>query len=181
MAGDQITDTLSVFRATLEECRKLYVLSGQLCAQQYPHLIQKSGDEFVQLMDDLHRALVLKIYVVVCEADREWSAAERELAEVLFEHLWHKRLTGEQLRATAREAAADSQRIKWYSVIRPFDRIEPLRERVGALETIVLRLANLIGRADGVLHDVEAAAIKTIRDELHLHLRPAVHENAEKR
>ena len=32
MAGDEITDTLSVFRATLEECRKLYVSSGQLCA-----------------------------------------------------------------------------------------------------------------------------------------------------
>src|SRR4051794_39415468 len=172
MAGNDLTDTLSVFRATLEECRKLYVSSGQLCAQQYPHLIDKSGEEFVQLMDDLHRALVLKIYVVVCEADRKWSQAERELAEVLFEHLWHRRLTGEQLSATAREAAADSQRIKWYSVIRPFVRIEPLRDRVGALETIVMRLANLVGRADGVLQEEEAAAIKSIRDELHQHLGP---------
>ena len=149
--------------------------------QQYPHLIDKSGDEFVQLMDDLHRALVLKIYVVVCEADRKWSQAEREMAEVLFDHLWHRRLTGEQLRATAREAAADSQRIKWYSVIRPFDRIEPLRERVGALETIVMRLANLIGRADGVLHEAEAAAIRSIREELHLHLRPTQQTRPEKR
>src|SRR3954468_19644305 len=172
MADDPITDPLSVFRVTLEECRKLYVSSGQLCAQQYPHLIDKSGDAFVQLMDDLHRALVLKIYVVVCEADQKWSQAEREMAEVLFEHLWHKRLTGEQLRATAREAAHDSQGIQWYSVIRPFDRIGPLRERVGALETIVMRLANLIGRADGVLHELEAVAIRSIRDELHLHLGP---------
>src|SRR6476660_2676722 len=181
MTGDDLTDTLSVFRATLEECRKLYVSSGQLCAQQYPHLIDKSGDEFVQLMDDLHRALVLKIYVVVCEADRKWSQAERELAEVLFDHLWHRPLTAEQLRATAREAAADSQRIDWYSVVRPFDRIEPLRERVGALETIVMRLANLIGRADGVLQEAEAAAIRSIRDEMHLHLRSAQHGLPEKR
>jgi hypothetical protein len=172
MAGDEITDPLWVFRATLEECRKLFVSSGQLCAQQYPQLIDKSGEEFVQLMDDLHRALVLKIYVVVCEADRKWSQPEREMAEVLFEHLWHRRLTGEQLSATAREAAADSQRIKWYSVIRPFVRIEPLRDRVGALETIVMRLANLVGRADGVLQEDEAAAIKSIRDELHQHLGP---------
>jgi Holliday junction resolvasome RuvABC ATP-dependent DNA helicase subunit/tellurite resistance protein len=181
MAGNDFTDTLSVFRATLEECRKLYVSSGQLCAQQYPHLIDKSGDEFVQLMDDLHRALVLKIYVVVCEADHKWSQAERELGEVLFEHLWHKRLTGEQLRATAREAADDSQRIQWYSVIRPFDRIEPLRERAGALETIVMRLANLVARADGVLHEADANAIQSIRDELQLHLRPAQHDKPEKR
>src|SRR3954464_13725864 len=177
MPSGENTDTLLVFKATLEECRKLYVSSGQLCAQQYPNLIDKKGDEFVQLMDDLHRAIVLKIYVVVCEADRKWSQAEREMAEVLFDHLWHRRLTGEQLSTTAREAAADSQRINWYSVIRPFDRIEPLRERVGALETIIMRLANLIGRADGVLQEAEAAAIRSIRDELHLHLPSAPHDN----
>jgi hypothetical protein len=181
MAGDDLTDTLSVFRATLEECRKLYVSSGQLCAQQYPHLIDKSGDEFVQLMDDLHRALVLKIYVEMCEADHKWSQAERQLGEVLFEHLWHRKLTGEQLRDTAREAAADSERIQWHSVIRPFERIEPLRDRVGALETIVMRLANLIGRADGVLQEAEAAAIRSIREELLLHLRPAQQGTVEKR
>jgi hypothetical protein len=170
MTSGEHTDTLSIFKATLEECRKLYISSGQLCATQYPHLIDKSGDEFLQLMDDLHRALVLKIYVAVCEADRKWSQPERDMAVVLFEHLWHKRLVGEQLTATAREAASDSQKIKWYSVIRPFDRIAPLRERIGALETIVMRLANLIARADGELQETEAAVIRSIRDELHQHL-----------
>src|SRR4029078_11676966 len=85
MPGSENSESLSLLRSTLDECRELYVSSGQLCAQQYPHLISKSGDEFVQLMDDLHRALVLKIYVVVCEADRKWSQAERDMAEVLFE------------------------------------------------------------------------------------------------
>jgi hypothetical protein len=103
------------------------------------------------------------------------------LAEVLFDHLWHRQLTGDQLSEAAREAAADSQRIQWYSVIRPFDRIEPLRDRVGALETIVMRLANLIGRADGVLQDSEAAAISSIREQLRLHFRPAQQDKAEKR
>ena len=111
-------------------------------------------------MDDLHRALVLKIYMTVCEADRKWSKPEREMAEVLFEHLWNRRLTGEQLCAAAREAAADSTKLKWYSLIRPFDRIVPLRERIGALETIVMRLANMVARADGVLNEAEAAVIR---------------------
>ena len=61
--------------------------------------------------------------------------AERNMAEVLFEHLWGKRLTGDKLRAAARKAAEDATKLKWYSLIRPFDRIVPLRERVGALET----------------------------------------------
>ncbi len=44
-----------------------------------------------------------------------------------------------------------------------------------------MRLANLIGRADGVLHEVEAAAIKSIREELQRHLRSAQPDKPEKR
>jgi hypothetical protein len=172
MPGHDNADPLALLRSTLDECRTLYVSSGQLCAQQYPHLISKSGDDFVQLMDDLHRALVLKTYVTVCEADREWSAAERDMAAVLFEHLWGQRLAGEKLTTAARKAAEQTNKLKWYSIIRPFDRIEPLRDRVGALETVVMRLANIVGRADGTLHDKEAGIIQSISDELRHHLRP---------
>lgn len=172
MSANEITNAPSLLRTTLGECRDLYVSSGQLCAQQYPHLISKSGEDFIELMDDLHRALVLKIYVAVCEADKKWSKAERELATVLFEHLWNQRLTGEKLNEAARQAAQQTDKLKWYSLVRPFDRIEPLRDRVGALETVVMRLANIIGRADGTLHDREAGVIQSIRDELQHHLLP---------
>ena len=74
--------------------------------------------------------------------------------------------------AAARKAAEQTAKLKWYSLYRPFDRIVPLRERVGALETVVMRLANIVGRADGELHDKEAGVIRSIRDELHHHLRP---------
>jgi uncharacterized tellurite resistance protein B-like protein len=171
MSAPEIPNQPSLFTRTLDECRELYVSSGQLCAHEYPHLISQQGDRFIQLMDDLHRALVLKVYFNICEADRKWSEAERFLAEVLFEHLWGKRLSGEKLRAAARKAAEDTTKLKWYSIIRPFDRIVPLRERVGTLETLVMRLANLIARADGQLDDKEAAVIKSIQEELRHHLR----------
>jgi hypothetical protein len=171
MAAPKIPDEPSLFTRTLEECRELYLSSGKLCAHEYPHLIAKKGDEYIQLMDDLHRALVLKVYFSVCEADREWSDAERFHAELLFEHLWNKRLTGEKLGAAARKAAEDVSKLKWYSLIRPFDRIVPLRERIGELETVVVRLANLVARADGELKDKEAGVIKSIQAELQHHLR----------
>ncbi len=142
------------------------------CAQEYPHLIAKDGEKFVELMDDLHRALVVKVYFAVCQADRKWSPAERSLAEILIEHLWKRRLTGEELRTAAQQLAQDSAKLKWYALVRPFDHIVPLRDRVGTLETIVMRLANLIARHDGKLDDKEAAAIKSIQEELHHHLRP---------
>jgi hypothetical protein len=49
------------------------------------------GEKFVELMDDLHRALVVKVYFTVCQADRKWSQGERSLAEHLIEHLWKRR------------------------------------------------------------------------------------------
>lgn len=171
MPAPDIPNQPSLFTRTLDECRELYVSSGKLCAHEYPHLIAKKGDTFIQLMDDLHRALVLKVYFNVCEADRKWTESERYLAEVLFEHLWGKRLTGENLRDAARKASEDVSKLKWYSLIRPFDRIVPLRDRIGTLETLVMRLANLIARADGELREHEVGVIKSIQGELHHHLR----------
>jgi SpoVK/Ycf46/Vps4 family AAA+-type ATPase len=172
MSAPDQPDSPSLFDRTLNECRELYVSSGRLCAQEYPHLIAKDGEKFVELMDDLHRALVVKVYFTVCQADRKWSQGERTLAELLIEHLWKQRLTGEQLKTAAQRLSQDAEKLKWYALVRPFDQIVPLRDRVGTLETIVMRLANLVARHDGKLNDKEAAAIKSIQDELHHHLRP---------
>src|SRR3989304_4133291 len=179
MPSATIPDHDSLFRRTLEECRELYVSSAALCAREFPQLLPLgkgkqtlSAEQFVALMDDLHRALVLKVYFSVAEADRKWSSRERFLAEELFDHLWGKRLTGEGLRTAARRLAEDATKLKWYSLVRPFDQIVPLRERVGTLETLVMRLANLVARCDGILHPKEAAAVKFIQEELHRHLRP---------
>ena len=94
------------------------------------------------------------------------------MAEVLFEHLWDQRLTGEKLRTAARKPPEDAAKLKWYALVRPFDQIVPLRDRIGTLETLVMRLANLVARADGELNEKEAGGIKSIQDELQHHLRP---------
>jgi hypothetical protein len=179
MADPTIPDHDSLFRRTLDECRELYVSSATLCAREYPHLLPQgkskralSADEFIALMDDLHRAMVLKVYFSVAEADKHWSSRERFLAEELFDHLWGKRLTGEDLRTAARRLSDDAAKLKWYSIVRPFDQIVPLRDQVGTLETLVMRLANMVARADGELATNEANVIKSIQDELHHHLRP---------
>jgi SpoVK/Ycf46/Vps4 family AAA+-type ATPase len=172
MPDAPIPESSSLFATTLKECRELYLTSGRLCVHEFPDRIKPSGERFVELMDDLHRALVLKVYITVCEADRNWSNEERFLAETLFFHLWGRRLTGEDLRTAAKTVAEQSAKLKWYSLVRPFDQIAPLRDHIGELETLVTRLANVIARADGQLNDREANAIKSIQDELRRHLRP---------
>ena len=175
----------SLFSRTLRELSELYVSSAQLCITDYPQLLAEFQGDFLQLMDDLHKALALKVYLTICEADRSWSNQERFLAEVLCHHLWSQWLKDEQLATAMRRASDESLKLKWYSLVRPFDRIAPLRDRVGELETLVVRLANLIARADGRLHEQEAAAIRSIQQELSQHLRqipidaPEAQEEAE--
>ena len=162
----------SLFSRTLRECRKLYVSSGELVVRNHSDLLEDSQQDYVQLMDDLHRALVLKVYVAVCEADREWSKPERFLAEVLCHHLFGKWFRGEDLRETIKHASKQVAGLKWYSMVRPFDRVAPLRDRVARLETIVSRLANLVARCDGDLNDQERDVLQTIEHEIAVRLRP---------
>lgn len=167
----QLPSRPSLFSRTLRDCRKLYVSSGELCEREYPHLIDRTDGKFIALMDDLHRALVLKIYLSICEADKQWTKQERFLGEVLCHHLWGEWLRGDKLNETMKRASADSGNLKWYALVRPFERIEPLRDRVGQLDTVVARLANLVARADGVLRPPEAAVVKSIQLELDSHLK----------
>ncbi|MCG8448475.1 MAG: AAA family ATPase [Pirellulales bacterium] len=164
-------DLPSHFRQLLGECRELYVSSGKLIVNEYPDQLPKSPEHFLELMDNLHQALLVKVFITVCEADRRWNKHEKFLAEMLLLHLWNQRLQDEQLKAALQHLSEKALSLKWYALVRPFDQIAPLRERVGELETIVTRLANIIARADGSIKPGEAAHIKMIQDELHRHLR----------
>jgi len=171
MSTFEIPDLPSHFRTLLGECRELYVSSGQRIANEHPDLLPDSPEHFVQLMDDLHRALLVKVFVTICEADRRWTKNEKFLAEVLLFHLWSQWLDGDRLKLALSQMSEKATKLKWYSLVRPFDQIAPLRNRVGELETIVTRLANIIARADGAMRPGEAAHVKMIQDEMFLHLR----------
>lgn len=160
----------SLFSRTLRECRELYVSSGQLVEREHRDLLGAEATGYASLMDDLHKGLVLKVYVAVCEADKAWSKQEQLLAEVLCHHLWGQWIDGAPLRETMKQMADDSAKIAWYSVLKPFERMPPLRERVAELETLVVRLANLVARADGDLKPEESTAITFIQQQLHDHL-----------
>jgi hypothetical protein len=186
MSTFDFPDLPSQFRQLLGKCRDLYVSSGELAARDNPQQLEETSGPFVQLMDDLHGALLVKIFVSVCQCDRRWSKNEKFLAEVLVFHLWDKWLEGDALRDALIEMSEKATDLKWYALVRPFDQIPVLRNRVGELEALVVRLANLVARADGPIQEVEAAQIKSIQEELSRHLRaipidePSEHAAADK-
>ena len=74
---------IAQFRQALMDCQRLYTSSGQLCGDHHADLLPKSPEEFIELMDDLHRGLVVKVYISVAQADRKWSRQEQQMAECL--------------------------------------------------------------------------------------------------
>ncbi len=181
MAKFEFPDLPSHFRQLLGDCRDLYVSSAQRIVNEHPDMLPETPDHFIRLMDDLHRALVVKIFITICEADRRWSKNEKFLAEVLVFHLWSQWLNDEPLKAAIAQMSEKATKLKWYALVRPFDQIAPLRDRIGELETIVTRLANIIARADGPIREGEAAHIKMIQEELFLHLRQIPIDEVEQR
>lgn len=159
-------DLLGEFRQAIAECAALYREAAEQAVLECPSQLGAAPDKFRQTMADLHSGLLLKIYTSVAEADLRWNEPEQVFAQTLFEHVWHKSLTGDELRETVLHISSSSTGLKWYSLFRPFDRLPPLRERVPELETLVLRIANLVAKADGAVTPGEAAVLESIRHEL---------------
>lgn len=157
---------LGQFREALRDCQRLYLATGQQFVDRYPHLLDRPAGEFLQLMDDLHKGLLIKLYVSVMEADLRWTAEEKQLAYVLFNHVWGQALSESQLREATARVSQDSARLKWHSLVRPFVTFAPLRDHLAELGTVAMRVANFVAKCDGQVSPGETAQLQTIQAEL---------------
>ena len=167
------TDTIALipqFRDAMKDCRHLYLSAAHDCLERAPDVVEQSRQAFLRRMVDLHKGLIIKIYVCVSEADLRWSREEQRLARELIDHIWQQRLHGNQLRQAAERLFTDARELKWTSLLRPFDQFAPLRERVAELETVVMRLGNLVAKADGEVTTGESSILRTIQQEIDIQL-----------
>jgi AAA+ superfamily predicted ATPase/tellurite resistance protein len=172
MSNANFENLLAEFERAIQDCQRLYLSSAQLCVQKFAGFIPGSPDKFQELMDDLHKGVLIKVYVTVVQADTRWSPEEKRFAERLFHHLWPGGYPGGKLRETANHVFRESGRLKWMSLVRPFQQIAPLRDRTPELEALIGRLATIIARADGEPTANEIAAIRSIQQEISLFLHP---------
>jgi len=162
---------LKQFERALQDCQRLYLSSARLCVEQFPGFLPGTPEEFLQLMDDLHKGLLIKIYVEIVQADGRWSREEKKLGTVLFNHIWPGEVSRERLRDAANHVFREAAKLKWYSLVRPFEQIKPLREKVGELETVVTRVANLVAKSDGDCSLAERARLQVIQEEISRHVQ----------
>jgi hypothetical protein len=156
---------LDEFRQAVEECTRLYRASAAECSRSHTELGNESRKEFVHRMVDLSHGLLLKIFVEVAYVDRHWNAADMALAGVLAELIWGRRLTHEQLKK-ALHHFQDETNLSWDTLLGPFERLASFRERAPELQTVVMRLANLVAKSDGTLAPEEERQIQWIQAEM---------------
>ncbi len=157
---------LNQFNETLKSCRNVYIEGGQTVIDHYPHLLQLPADRFLDRMDDLHRGLLIKLFVEVAGVDSLWTETEEQMAGVLFFHLWQRRIGKTGIRESLRHVSSQSRQVKWESLVRPFADMPPLQDRIPALETVIIRAGNLIAKADGCATSLELDSLRGIQQEI---------------
>ena len=163
---------VGMLNRVLRDCRSLYRDAATQMTRHHPEMLEGSPRSFAERMDDLHRGVLIKVYVTVVRADDRWSASEKRVAASLIEHLWGHRLSGVQLREAATELFRQADRLGWAALVAPFVRFPPLADGKARLETVVMRLGNLIAKCDGITMPEESQALHTMQGELDRALYP---------
>ncbi len=159
-------------RRVMRDCRKLYASSADLMVRRHPTLLGSLAAGFPQLMEDLHRGLLVKVYTTAVRGDGKWTTIEKYIGALLIEHIWNEHLRGPQLREASEKLFSQSDQLNWPALVGPFVRFEPLRDMVGQVETIVTRLANLIIKSDGLTTLEETETLLKLQNEISCVLRP---------
>lgn len=175
-APPETLDTSEAFLEVIDQCFELYRSSAEVWNQCRPPASAAVLDATRGLMEDLARGLMIKTFLAIVRADRQFSFQERQLAVVLIEKAWGRQLELDEVGAVLLELAPLADRFDWFSLVRPFDEVPALRDRIAEVETLIVRFGNLVAKADGTLTDTEALQLKGMLVEVKRHLRPVAIE-----
>lgn len=163
MTPEEVTPHL---RRVMRDTRKLYTDSGHQLVARHKTLLGDRADSFVALMDDLHRGLLVKVYTFIIRSDGRWTRMEKYVCSLLIEHLWDQRLHGSALRDAAEGVLQHADTLVWESLVRPFVAYAPLTDRIAEVHTVVMRLANLVAKCDGLTSPEETVALQNLQHEI---------------
>jgi hypothetical protein len=161
---EDLTDFIEGYRQALEDCEDLYRSAALEVLHAQPELSKDARRDFLHRMIDLHRGLVLKLFADVAFVERRWSDEALELAEVMFEHLYHKQLNRKQV-LEALDHYLQQSTLSLDVLLGPFERMSVLRPRAAELQTVVVRMANLVAKVDGRVTPKEVVQLRWIRAE----------------
>ena len=169
---DQIIETIRLYRETLRETRALYIESGNLVRGSYGWLTggrDASAESIAEQMGDLHQGLLMKVFASVVQGIDGRNIGQRQMGRVLLEHIWGKSVMGSQLQEAVDWLLNASNDFEWRDLVRPFAEIPAIRDRWGELETLAMRMANLLASVDGDVSVADNQSLQSMQrqfDEL---------------
>lgn len=167
-SDDQIIESIRMYRETIQATRQLYIESGELVRGSYGWL--GGGDDpeaqsVAEQMDDLHQGFLMKVFAAAVPDASSRNMEQRQLGRVLLEHIWGKSVLGSQLHEAVDWLITASKDFQWRDLIRPFVELPDLRASWGELETLAMRMANLLTAVDGDVSAADNQNIQEMRDE----------------
>lgn len=158
------------FREAMQDCERLYRGAAEEHAQGGAHRLRVPAERFVSEMLDLQRALIVKLFLETARADLQLTAGERELASIMTVHVLGRRLTGSALARMLEDSAAGTGQLEWGPLVAPFVELPAFGRRIGEFQTVVMRIANLVSKIDGLATPETVAHIKGVQYQLWQHL-----------
>ena len=149
---DQIIESIRLYREAIKQTQALYIDSGKLVRGSYGWLsgeAEPNAESIADQMNDLHQGLLMKVFAAVVPGASGRTMEQRQLGRVLLEHIWGKSVMGSQLHEAVDWLITASNDFQWSDLVRPFAKLPELRDRWGELETLAMRMANLLTSVDG--------------------------------
>jgi ribosomal protein S27E len=171
-SDDQIIESIRLYREALKETRALYIESGELVRGSYGWLSggeEADAQSIASQMDDLHQGFLMKVFAAVVPDVEARTLEQRQLGRALLEHIWGKSVMGSQLHEAVDWLINASADFQWSDLVRPFVELPDLRDRWGELETLAMRMANLLTSVDGSVSVADNENLQAMRrqfDEL---------------
>lgn len=164
---DQILRSIRLFREALEQTQRLFVESGRIAEGSYGWMAGDDAtpgtEDMASQMNDLHQGFVMKVFAESIPGANSRALQQRQLGRVLLEHIWGTPVMGAQLHEAIDWLIGTAEDLEWYNVVRPFLEIPSLRDAWGEVETMAMRLANLIVVVDGGEDDADRARVKRVQ------------------
>lgn len=166
---DQIIESIRLYRDCLKETQALYIDSGELVRGSYGWLNgadsadAQDASSVADQMNDLHQGFLMKVFAAAVPSVDGRTMEQRQLGRALLEHIWGKSVMGNQLHEAVDWLIDTSKGFDWTELVRPFAELPAIRDRWAELETMAMRMANLLMSVDGDVSDADNSNLAQMR------------------